>query len=165
MTTYEVSLDKKSSAWCSHRSRSRKRGLAAANNLLAYTDGTGRIVLADRVALLRHVQSVFRAARQHSADGDPLDALRAARADDVAIESSRLTRRSNPPPATPHKGRKTAAATAAPSTRRAATRRATASGAPVDTRAVRQWARENGHTVADRGRIPAAVLKQYQAAH
>lgn len=30
---------------------------------------------------------------------------------------------------------------------------------------VREWAAANGHQVADRGRIPAAVLKEYQAAH
>lgn len=30
---------------------------------------------------------------------------------------------------------------------------------------VREWARENGHTVSDRGRIPGAVLAAYEAAH
>ena len=30
---------------------------------------------------------------------------------------------------------------------------------------VRAWARENGHTVSDRGRIPAAVQSAYDAAH
>lgn len=30
---------------------------------------------------------------------------------------------------------------------------------------VREWARSNGHEVSDRGRIPAAVLEAYDAAH
>ncbi|WP_166850700.1 Lsr2 family protein [Isoptericola sp. BMS4] len=30
---------------------------------------------------------------------------------------------------------------------------------------IREWARENGHKVSDRGRIPAAVLSAYEAAH
>jgi hypothetical protein len=31
--------------------------------------------------------------------------------------------------------------------------------------AVREWARRNGHKVSDRGRIPAAVIEAYNAAH
>jgi hypothetical protein len=31
----------------------------------------------------------------------------------------------------------------------------------TDLVAVREWARQNGHTVADRGRIPAALLAAY----
>lgn len=34
-----------------------------------------------------------------------------------------------------------------------------------DLAAVRVWARENGHQVSDRGRVPAAVLEAYDAAH
>ncbi len=30
---------------------------------------------------------------------------------------------------------------------------------------IREWARENGHTVNDRGRIPGRVLEAYEAAH
>jgi hypothetical protein len=30
---------------------------------------------------------------------------------------------------------------------------------------IREWARDNGHNVSDRGRIPAAVLSAYEAAH
>ncbi|WP_420088822.1 Lsr2 family DNA-binding protein [Mycolicibacterium confluentis] len=37
--------------------------------------------------------------------------------------------------------------------------------APARTSAIRQWATENGHTVSTRGRIPAAVLQAYTAAH
>jgi hypothetical protein len=33
------------------------------------------------------------------------------------------------------------------------------------TAAVREWARENGHQVSDRGRIPKSVIEAYQAAH
>ncbi|MEJ5944259.1 Lsr2 family protein [Pseudokineococcus basanitobsidens] len=39
------------------------------------------------------------------------------------------------------------------------------SGSGVDTAAVREWARENGHTVSERGRISGAVLEAYQAAN
>jgi len=35
----------------------------------------------------------------------------------------------------------------------------------VDTAAVREWARENGHTVSERGRISGAVLDAYKAAN
>jgi hypothetical protein len=31
--------------------------------------------------------------------------------------------------------------------------------------AVRAWAREHGHKVSDRGRIPAAIVAEYQAAN
>jgi hypothetical protein len=33
------------------------------------------------------------------------------------------------------------------------------------TAAIRTWARENGHDVSERGRIPQAVVEAYQAAH
>ena len=32
------------------------------------------------------------------------------------------------------------------------------------TAAIRQWARENGHQVSDRGRIPTSVLAAYESA-
>src|SRR5215207_6111849 len=32
------------------------------------------------------------------------------------------------------------------------------------TAAIREWARENGHQVSDRGRIPKSVIEAYQAA-
>ena len=31
--------------------------------------------------------------------------------------------------------------------------------------AIRQWARDNGYEVSDRGRIPAAVVDEFNAAH
>ena len=34
----------------------------------------------------------------------------------------------------------------------------------VDTSAVREWARAQGKEISDRGRIPASVMKEYQAA-
>jgi hypothetical protein len=34
-----------------------------------------------------------------------------------------------------------------------------------ETAAVRAWARENGHEVSERGRIPKAVVQAYQSAH
>ena len=33
-----------------------------------------------------------------------------------------------------------------------------------DTQAIRVWAREHGHEVSDRGRIPKAVIEAYQTA-
>lgn len=30
---------------------------------------------------------------------------------------------------------------------------------------IRDWARKNGHTVSDRGRIPSSILDAYDAAH
>lgn len=33
------------------------------------------------------------------------------------------------------------------------------------TRAIREWARQNGHDLADRGRIPAGVIQEFEAAH
>lgn len=30
---------------------------------------------------------------------------------------------------------------------------------------IREWAAQNGHTVSERGRVPAAVLEAYDAAH
>ena len=34
-----------------------------------------------------------------------------------------------------------------------------------NTTVIRSWARENGHVVSERGRIPKAVMQAYQAAH
>ncbi|MHC2999803.1 histone-like nucleoid-structuring protein Lsr2 [Microbacterium sp. HJ5] len=34
-----------------------------------------------------------------------------------------------------------------------------------DYSAVRAWAKENGHQVSERGRVPASVLDAYEAAH
>lgn len=51
---------------------------------------------------------------------------------------------------------------------RPATGRAGRGTARVDreqTQAIREWARKNGHTVSDRGRIPSSVIDAYHAAH
>jgi hypothetical protein len=34
-----------------------------------------------------------------------------------------------------------------------------------ETHAIREWARQNGHKVSERGRIPKSILEAYQAAH
>lgn len=34
-----------------------------------------------------------------------------------------------------------------------------------DYAAIRAWAKDNGHKVSERGRVPAAVLEAYDAAH
>lgn len=45
-------------------------------------------------------------------------------------------------------------------------KRRSAKSAPAsDAAQIREWARANGHTVPDRGRIPAAVRDAYNAAH
>jgi len=41
----------------------------------------------------------------------------------------------------------------------------TGGGAGGETAEVRAWAKENGHTVSERGRIPGSVLDAYRAAH
>lgn len=38
-------------------------------------------------------------------------------------------------------------------------------GVPLNLAAVRAWAADNGHEVNQRGRIPAAVIEAYEAAH
>jgi hypothetical protein len=43
-------------------------------------------------------------------------------------------------------------------------RRRTTAVAKVSNAQLREWARENGHTVSDRGRIPAAVVSAYREA-
>ena len=34
-----------------------------------------------------------------------------------------------------------------------------------ETHAIREWARQNGHQISDRGRIPKSVIEAYQAAN
>src|SRR3954452_18696449 len=36
---------------------------------------------------------------------------------------------------------------------------------PQQTKAIKEWARANGHEVAERGRIPQRVIDAYEAAH
>ncbi|WP_432487012.1 histone-like nucleoid-structuring protein Lsr2 [Kineococcus sp. SYSU DK018] len=43
--------------------------------------------------------------------------------------------------------------------------RSSGSGPARDTGAVRTWAKENGYTVSDRGRISAEVVQAYDDAH
>ena len=47
---------------------------------------------------------------------------------------------------------------------RARTKSAVSTSGP-SPKEVREWARENGHDVPDRGRIPAEVREAYDAAH
>ena len=35
----------------------------------------------------------------------------------------------------------------------------------TDYSAIREWAKSNGYTVSERGRVPASVLEAYEAAH
>ena len=53
----------------------------------------------------------------------------------------------------------------APRERAQARSSSTPSGPSRDTGAVRTWAKENGYTVSDRGRISADVLQAYDDAH
>jgi Lsr2 len=48
---------------------------------------------------------------------------------------------------------------------RAARSAAPAPARRTDTAAVREWAREQGHQVSDRGRIPTHILEAYEQAH
>ncbi len=44
-------------------------------------------------------------------------------------------------------------------------RRNSARKSSVDLGAVREWARANGHTVSDRGRIPGTIIDAYEIAN
>ncbi|MCT2300199.1 Lsr2 family protein [Dietzia cinnamea] len=44
-------------------------------------------------------------------------------------------------------------------------RRSSSSTTKSETGKIRAWARENGHTVSDRGRIPADIMEAYRAAN
>ena len=44
-------------------------------------------------------------------------------------------------------------------------RRGTTPSRRADTTAIRAWAKANGHTVSDRGRIPSSVSEAFKAAH
>lgn len=57
-----------------------------------------------------------------------------------------------------------ATAGATPRRRRSATPRAGAAAKRGDLGAIRIWARENGHSVSERGRIPGALISAYDAA-
>ena len=46
----------------------------------------------------------------------------------------------------------------------ASTPRPRAGAAALDLTAVRAWARKNGHSVSDRGRVPGSVIDEYRAA-
>lgn len=46
-----------------------------------------------------------------------------------------------------------------------ASRRPAAAAVDVDLGAVREWARSNGFTVSDRGRVPATVVQAYKDAN
>jgi len=46
-----------------------------------------------------------------------------------------------------------------------AARRAPRGGATGDATLIREWARANGHTVSERGRISASIKAAYLAAH
>lgn len=44
-------------------------------------------------------------------------------------------------------------------------RRRSSTGGRPDLSAVREWARGNGHSVSERGRIAATIMDAYEAAH
>lgn len=43
--------------------------------------------------------------------------------------------------------------------------RSASSGGSQDTAQIRAWAKENGHEVNDRGRVPASIREAYEKAH
>jgi hypothetical protein len=61
-------------------------------------------------------------------------------------------------------GRKTSAPRGGSQGRRAAASSSAGAGRK-DTGDIRAWARENGHEVSGRGRIPSSVVEAYDAAH
>jgi hypothetical protein len=66
------------------------------------------------------------------------------------------------------RGRRSATATPSPATRAPRARRAIGPTPPAtrsNVGAVRAWAQANGHTVGDRGRIPASIVAAYEAAN
>lgn len=50
-----------------------------------------------------------------------------------------------------------------PGDQRRSRKRSPRTGGDVDLNAVRAWARENGHTVSDRGRVSSTILEAYSA--
>lgn len=60
------------------------------------------------------------------------------------------------------RSRTTNSGSSAKRSRRQSTKKATNASGNADVRA---WARENGFTVKDRGRVPAAVIEAYRAAN
>ena len=58
-----------------------------------------------------------------------------------------------------------AATKVAPGNKRRTARKAASSASAGETRLIREWARNNGYTVSDRGRIPADVMDAYAAAN
>lgn len=63
-------------------------------------------------------------------------------------------------------GRRAGRAPAAPAQRRPGRASSARSGsAKQRVQDIRQWARENGHTVSERGRLSTAVVEAYEAAH
>lgn len=51
-----------------------------------------------------------------------------------------------------------------PTSTRPATRASGNRHSPEHLKAVRRWARENGHSVSEKGRIPQAVMQAFEAA-
>ncbi|GAB3470206.1 histone-like nucleoid-structuring protein Lsr2 [Actinophytocola sediminis] len=91
-----------------------------------------------------------------------LSADNAARLRDVLAEFVGNSRRTG--------GRRTARAKAAAPAPAAAAVAVAVAPAPAtngkpDTQAVREWARSQGETVAERGRVPQALLIKFQEAH
>ncbi|MDZ5143628.1 Lsr2 family protein [Microbacterium testaceum] len=57
------------------------------------------------------------------------------------------------------------AARSASSTSARGARPASRAKSDLDLAAVREWARANGHTVSDRGRVPATIVDAYKASN
>lgn len=69
-----------------------------------------------------------------------------------------------PKPARRTRSRQPAKSRRSSTTRPNGRRRRTSAVAKVSNAQLREWARENGHTVSDRGRIPAVVVSAYREA-
>ena len=62
-------------------------------------------------------------------------------------------------------GRARSAGTGGVPTQRRTARPSSGKRDPEQTKAIKEWARANGHKVADRGRISQSVIEAYEAAH
>jgi hypothetical protein len=101
---------------------------------------------------------------------EPLqDALRVLGAlYDVDLSLSNGTAAGQQETAVPDTGKKSASRPKASSGSRSATRKKSAaakSSTPVSNLELRSWARQNGFTVSERGRVATKVVAAYRAAH
>jgi len=165
---YRVSLDKK------RRLKLPKKllkdsGLAVAKDLVAYSDGAGKVVFASRSTAPPPGPGQPRAGgQQRAATSAAPPAAPAKKAPVIKKSAGRAGTTSRPPTRT--SGPVNKAAVKKSVTKKSVTKKTAAkktakkaAATGVDGRAVRSWARANGLAVSTRGPIPASVLERYRA--